>query len=240
MGFSADVRRVGTGGLYAAVALLSIQTCGPATPVVNRAAQVLVATAISGSAPGPKRTPTPGAGPETPGIQPDGSSVDAIVAGLYASVSHGPEYEPNWDRLRKLFLPGVRVVAPKPPEAETVGSLSVEEFVERIRGYIASRREAGDPPGFTEREIARRTDCFGRMCQVFSTYEIVRGPDDPTPFRRGIQSFQLLDDGRRWWIASMVWDNERADNPIPASAVGAATAKTGISSQRLPKGASHE
>lgn len=216
MSFPADARRAGTPGLCAAVVLLSIQACGPATPVVNRAAQVLVATAISGSAPGPKRTPTPGAGPETPGIQPDGSSVDALVAGLYASVSHGPEYEPNWDRLRKLFLPGALIVPPRPDDAEAVRPLSVEEFVDRIRGFIAAREQAGEPPGFTERETERRTACFGRMCQVFSSYEIVRFPRDPMPFRRGIQSLQLLDDGHRWWIASMVWDNERADNPIPA------------------------
>lgn len=218
MGVAGAVRRARAPGLSAAFALLSLQACGPATPIVNRAAQVFVATVISGSASGPKRTPTPGAEPGEPGIRPDGSSVDAIVAGLYASVSHGPEYEPNWDRLRQLFLPGAIVVPPKPRNAETVQSLSVEEFVDRIRASIAGRRQAGEPLGFTEREISRRADCFGRMCQVFSTYEILRAPSDPASFSRGIHSIQLLDDGRRWWIASMIWDTERPDNPIPAAA----------------------
>ena len=27
---------------------------------------------------------------------------------------------------------------------------------------------------------------------------------------------QLLRDGKRWWIASVTWDVERPDNPIPA------------------------
>ena len=194
--------------------LLPILACGPATPIVNRAAQALAATAVSSAVGPPRRTPEPSREPEALEVQPDGSSVDAIVAGLYASVSHGPEYEPNWDRMRKLFLPGALIVPPRPDDSEAVQPLSVEQFLDRIRGFIAARKQAGEPPGFTEREISRRTDCFGRLCQVFSTYEIVRSPRDPAPFRRGVQSFQLLDDGRRWWIASMVWDNERPGNPI--------------------------
>lgn len=86
--------------------LLPILACGPATPIVNRAAQALAATAVSSAVGPPRRTPEPSREPEALEVQPDGSSVDAIVAGLYASVSHGPEYEPNWDRMRKLFLPG--------------------------------------------------------------------------------------------------------------------------------------
>ena len=33
---------------------------------------------------------------------------------------------------------------------------------------------------------------------------------------RGINSIQLVNDGKRWWIASVVWDTEQPDNPIPA------------------------
>jgi hypothetical protein len=32
---------------------------------------------------------------------------------------------------------------------------------------------------------------------------------------RGVNIFQLYFDGKRWWILSMVWDEERPDNPLP-------------------------
>jgi hypothetical protein len=32
---------------------------------------------------------------------------------------------------------------------------------------------------------------------------------------RGVNIFQLYFDGKRWWILSMVWDEERPGNPIP-------------------------
>ncbi len=166
----------------------------------------------SGAIASPVRTPAPQ--PEPPAVQPDGSSVDAIVTALYASVSHGPEYEPNWDRLRALFLPKAIVVPPKPADATTFTVLDIDAFEERIRKYIAGRRQRGETLGFTEREIARRENLFGNVCQVFSAYETLRTPGDPKPFTRGVHSIQLVGDGRRWWIAALAWDNEREGNPI--------------------------
>ena len=199
-----------------ALGLLATLACGPAIPVVNVVGGALVATAIqSGAAASPVRTPVPPpeSGPLT--VQPDGASVDTIVAALYAAVSHGPEYEPNWIRLRLLFLDRAIIVPPRRPGAEALTVLDVDAFEERIRSYIAGRRERGEPLGFTEREIARRENRFGNVCQVFSTYETVRAPADPAPFARGVHSIQLVSDGRRWWIAALVWDTEREDNPIP-------------------------
>jgi hypothetical protein len=195
--------------------LLATFACGPAIPVVNVVGQALVATAIQGgAAASPVRTPVPPPEPGPLAVQPDGASVDTIVTALYAAVSHGPEYEPNWDRLRLLFLDQAIIVPPKRPDADALAVLDVAAFEERIRRYIAGRRERGEPLGFTEREIARRENRFGNVCQVFSTYETVRAPGDTAPFARGVHSIQLVSDGHRWWIAALVWDNEREDNPI--------------------------
>jgi len=107
-----------------------------------------------------------------------------------------------------------------PPKAAGADfrALDVDQFAERYEKSVAARKEKGEPAtGFFEREISRRTDCFGNICQVFSTYESRHSATDATPFQRGINSIQLLRDGNRWWIASVVWDVERADNPIPAA-----------------------
>lgn len=201
-----------------AAALLTTLACGPATPIANQVGQRLVATAIqSGAAASPVRTAPSAREAEPLTVQPDGSSVDAIVAALYSSVSHGPEYEPNWKRLRALFLPKAIVVPPKPPDAETLSVLDADGFEARVRAYISGRRQRGETLGFTESEIARRENCFGRVCQVLSTYTTVRAPRDKEPFARGVHSIQLVSDGRRWWIAALAWDNERPDNPIPTT-----------------------
>jgi hypothetical protein len=32
---------------------------------------------------------------------------------------------------------------------------------------------------------------------------------------RGINSFQLFNDGKRWWILSVYWQHESAEHAIP-------------------------
>jgi len=109
------------------------------------------------------------------------------------------------------------LVPPKAPDAADFRVMDVDQFAERVEKAAAARKEKGEPAvGFFEREAARRTDCFGNVCHVFSTYESRHAPSDAAPFQRGINSIQLLRDGNRWWIASVVWDAERPDNPIPA------------------------
>jgi hypothetical protein len=83
--------------------------------------------------------------------------------------------------------------------------------------------------GFFESEIHRRVERFGAVAHVFSTYES-RHARDEKPFVRGINSIQLVRDGKRWWIASVVWDTERPDNPIPAD-----YQKAGVPAEYLKK-----
>jgi hypothetical protein len=145
----------------------------------------------------------------------DAASVEAIVSALYASVSHGPDASPDYDRMRRIFLYVGMLIPPKAPGAADFRVMDVDQFEERVEKSMAEQKGKGQPTGFFEWEIARRTDCFGNICQVFSTYEARHSQSDATPFVRGINSIQLLRDGQRWWIASVVWDQERPDNPIP-------------------------
>jgi hypothetical protein len=39
--------------------------------------------------------------------------------------------------------------------------------------------------------------------------------DDKQPFLRGINSFQLLNDGKRWWVLTIYWQAETSETPLP-------------------------
>ena len=161
--------------------------------------------------------------PRTAAAPGDAASVDAIVAALYASVSHGPEGTADFDRLRGIYLYVGMFIPPKRAGASEFSVMDVDALQERLHKSATERKEKGTPAtGFYEREIARRTDCFGNVCHVFSTYESRHSPSDEKPFERGINSIQLLRDGSRWWIASVAWDAERPDNPIPKEYLPAA------------------
>jgi hypothetical protein len=187
------------------------------------ASLAVIASPASAQAPPPKNPSPqspPGAGARRPTgadrvSDADGASIDSILAALYASVSHDESSSPNWERMRGIFLQVGMLIPPKNPRSELFTVLDVDGFEQRVKESIASSKSKGDPTAFFEKEIARRADCFGNVCQVFSTYESRRAPADEKPFVRGINSIQLVNDGHRWWIASVAWDQERPDNPIP-------------------------
>jgi hypothetical protein len=146
----------------------------------------------------------------------DALSVDSIVAALYASVSHAPDASPDFERMRGIFLYVGMLVPPAKP-GEEIKVTDVDGFAERYQKGVDARKEKKESAsGFFEREIARRSDCFGNVCQIFSTYESRHTASDAAPFQRGINSIQLVRDGKRWWIASVAWDIEKPESPIPA------------------------
>ena len=183
---------------------------------------VAIASPVAAQAP-PAKAPSsqsPSAGTRRPTSsdrvsEADGTSIDSVLSALYASVSHDEASSPNWERMRGIFLQVGMLIPPKNPRSELFTVLDVDGFEQRVKESIASTKAKGDPTSFFEKEISRRTDCFGNVCQVFSTYESRRAPTDEKPFVRGINSIQLVNDGHRWWIASVAWDQERPDNPIP-------------------------
>ena len=139
----------------------------------------------------------------------DVKSMDAILGAIYDVIS-GPAGDRNWKRFRSLFLPQARFtqVGKGPDGATFVISWNVEEFV-RDATEVFSKQP------FHENAIRNQTESYGNMTQVFSSYESRRAPGEK-PFERGINSIQLLNDGSRWWVISIAWDSERADNPLPA------------------------
>lgn len=83
-----------------------------------------------------------------------------------------------------------------------------------VNDYIALSGPYLERIGFRERELARRTEQFGPIAHVFSTYEGRNEVD--TTVLRGINSIQLMNDGARWWVVSVFWTGEGSDNPIPS------------------------
>ena len=141
----------------------------------------------------------------------DVASVDAIMKAVYDVISGGAGQKRDWDRFRSLFHKDARLIpSGKNPTTGVVGAraFTPEEYIQRSSPFM-------EKEGFFEKEIARRIDSYGNIAQVFSTYQSFHKADDKKPFARGINSFQLLNDGTRWWILTIYWQGETPENPIP-------------------------
>ncbi|HST30954.1 MAG TPA: hypothetical protein VLK27_08980 [Chthoniobacterales bacterium] len=143
----------------------------------------------------------------------DVESIDAIIAAAYDVISGPAGKKRDWARERSLFYPGARLI----PTATVPGRNDVDlaPLVLDVEGYIARVEPIFEKEGFYETEVARRTEQFGRIADVWSTYDSRHDPSDSKPFMRGVNSFQLFNDGERWWILSVYWQHESAQYPLP-------------------------
>jgi hypothetical protein len=140
----------------------------------------------------------------------DVATVDSIIAAVYDVISGPAGQKRDWDRMRSLFVPGARLIPTGRRPSGEVGSrvLTVEEYITRSSPLLETN-------GFFEREIARHSEMFGNIVHAFSTYESRHKLDDAKPFARGINSIQLMNDGKRWWIVTIFWQGEDDKAPLP-------------------------
>jgi hypothetical protein len=140
----------------------------------------------------------------------DVESADAIIAAVYDVISGRAGAERDWDRMRSLFLPGAQLTPsfPTPDGGYGFQYMSVEDWIDGAKGWFAEN-------AFFEVEIHKVAESYGHIAHVFSTYES-RTEADGEPFTRGINSFQLMFDGQRWWIVNIFWQGETESEPIPS------------------------
>jgi hypothetical protein len=138
----------------------------------------------------------------------DVATIDGLMAALYDVISGPPGQARDWNRMRSLFIPGARMM---PVGGKTKDVIGIRLMT--VNDYVATSGPLLLEKGFHERELARKTERFGNIAQVFSTYEAKIEKDDVT--LRGINSLQLMFDGKRWWIVSLMWQAESKDVPLP-------------------------
>ena len=201
----------------AAFAFILVLTAGMVTASAQSTQPPPAAPAPAGA----PATPQPAAPSQTPAAAPaaqalaadprDVGTMDAIVAALYDVISGPAGQKRNWDRFRSLFVPGARLVP--------TGRRPTGEVVSRVRTpeeYIQGSQTLLEQNGFFEREVSRRVEKFGNIAHIFSTYEARHKSEEEKPFLRGINSIQLMNDGKRWWIVTVFWQAEDATTQLPA------------------------
>jgi hypothetical protein len=168
--------------------------------------------------PAPQPTPAPATSPAAgaaapsaaaPSARPgDVDSIEHIIAAVYDVIS-GPAGPRDWERFRSLYYAGARMIPTRRDDkgAITARVSSPDEYATRAQDYFSKE-------GFFENSVANRVETWDHIAHVWSTYES-RHAKGEKPFARGINSFQLFNDGSRWWILTVYWESEDAAHPLP-------------------------
>ena len=133
----------------------------------------------------------------------DKIAIDRAIKAVYDVISGPPGKKRDFDRMRSLFAPGATLKATGP---DGIHGGSVED-------YIGRNRDVLEREGFTERELGRRVEIWGGLATAWSAYD---GRTASGKFHeRGINSFQLVKVDGKWLVASILWQEERAGQPLP-------------------------
>jgi hypothetical protein len=133
----------------------------------------------------------------------DLAGIDQAIRATYAVISGPPGQKRDFDKMRSLFAPNaeLRVIGPK-----GVRGGSLED-------YIAKSGPILEKEGFTERELGRRVELYGNLATAWSSYD---GRTASGSFHeRGINSFQLVKVDGKWLVASILWQEETPEFPLP-------------------------
>lgn len=148
---------------------------------------------------------------EVPEADPkDVESISSLLDALYETISGDEGTERDWDRFRTLWHPMANLLM---VNADASGGsrqikLSMEDFIKLSSAH-------GKVKPFYETEVFRKTDQAGHIAQVASTYVIKESPKAEDYKIRGINLFQVYNDGKRWWIMNCIWENELEGMKIP-------------------------
>jgi hypothetical protein len=140
----------------------------------------------------------------------DVSSIDGMINAYYAVITGPAGQARQWGRDRTLYWPGLRFFAAgvKADGSPTLHVMTHQEYVDASDSAMVKS-------GFDEHEIHRVTHRIGNIAHVMSTYETYAVAGGPLT-GRGVNSIDLYWDGKRWWILSASWDDERPGSPIPS------------------------
>ena len=165
---------------------------------MNKLWQVVGALALLGSGPA---VAAPASGTVSEG---DLAAITKAVNDAYASISGPIGQKRDFAHMRSLFAPNalLRVIEPKGLRGGTL-----EDYIRDAGPFL-------EKDGFTERELAHRVEVYGNLAQVWSAYEGKTAAGSWNT--RGINSIQLVKMNGRWLIASILWQQETPQLPLPA------------------------
>jgi hypothetical protein len=138
-------------------------------------------------------------------VCPSTATLDDLIKALDDAVSG----QGNKDRtcLRDVTLPQARLspMTKAPDGSFAPRILAVDDWINAVakRGGQA----------FYEVQVKVKTETYGHLAHLWSTYEIRPTPDGK-PEMTGINSIQAAFDGTRWRVLSVLWEPSTTAGPV--------------------------
>lgn len=134
-----------------------------------------------------------------------------ITRRLYEVIS-AASGDRDWESIRELYHPRATMVRTGADEEGRpfVLAMTFDEYVSNVTELL-------DGTEFQEAEIRQDVTVFGNVARLTSVYEFRSRASGNERRGRGVNFFNLVNDGHGWKIMNIVWDNERDGTSLSAA-----------------------
>lgn len=133
-------------------------------------------------------------------------TIEGIVGETIRIISGKKGVKRDWEAFRNLYTDDAKItiVSQKKDGSKSIKSITLEKFVRLGKNFYKKE-------GFYEYELKKTIDEYNGIAHVFQSYQ-TKYKDKKD---RGINSYQLVFDGKRWWINNLMWTDNKNGIDIP-------------------------
>lgn len=129
--------------------------------------------------------------------------IETTVLAMY-NVMSGPAGRHDWNRFKELFAPGARLIETQRESGDTkLTPRTPDEFATEAQKVLQEQ-------AMFEHPVSTHIEVSGNVAQVFSHFEARHAAADEKPYVRGVNSIQLVRNGDRWLIVSVLTEDVAA------------------------------
>jgi hypothetical protein len=138
----------------------------------------------------------------------DVATVEAVTAAGLRIISGPKGQKRDMEQFKALFLPDAQMGGVfYRGDSSFVRITTVGAFADRNGPFY-------EQSGFYEKQLSLKVEQFGNLATAFQAYETRYTPDGKVE-ARGVNTYQLVFDKGRWWIASLLFTPESPKHQIP-------------------------
>lgn len=141
--------------------------------------------------------------PETVPVDSDQFRIESTVLAMY-NVMSGPAGRHDWNRFKELFAPNAMLIETQRENGNTVTTpRTPDDFATNAQKVLAEH-------ALFEHPVSTKVDVSGNIAHVLSRFEARHAATDDKPYVTGVNSIQLVRNGDRWQILSVLTEDTAA------------------------------
>ncbi len=113
----------------------------------------------------------------------------------------------NWEAYRMLFTPNAQITY---LHHDTTTNKNIQ-FTSSLEQFVRQGRAYYENDGFIEYELKKEVNEYNGIANAFQSYYAKEKEHEEL----GVNSYQLIWDGNRWWISNILWTNNVNGAELP-------------------------